>query len=94
VRHGRVQLRGEEDHAGRKVKVLGATFEEANLRSAETGGRIASRDERLGFIRSAMRYWYSAGLVREREEKTGSLRATFAYGSTQGRKRWPLRFLK
>ncbi|OPX99065.1 MAG: hypothetical protein A4E60_02896 [Syntrophorhabdus sp. PtaB.Bin047] len=51
----------KEDHAGRKVKVLGATFEEG--KPEERGDwreKLVSRDERLGFIRSAMRYWYSA----------------------------------
>jgi len=51
----------KEDFAGRKVKVLGATFEEG--KPADRGDwreKLATRDERLGYIRSAMRYWYSA----------------------------------
>ncbi|MDD3845375.1 MAG: hypothetical protein PHC90_03340 [Syntrophorhabdaceae bacterium] len=51
----------KEDNAGRKVRVLGATFEEGKPDGrGDWREKLATRDERLGYIRSAMRYWYSA----------------------------------
>lgn len=51
----------KDDFEGKKVKVLGATFEKG--KPAERGDwreKLVTRDERLGYIRCAMRYWYSA----------------------------------
>ena len=51
----------KEDFSGKKVKVLGATYEEGKPeQSADWREKLASRDERLGFIRTAMRYWYTS----------------------------------
>lgn len=50
----------KEDFSGKKVKVLGSTFEDGK---PDQGGdwreKLVTRDERLGFIRTAMRYWYN-----------------------------------
>ncbi len=51
----------KEDFSGKKVKVLGPTFEEGKPdQKGDWREKLASRDERLGFIRTAMRYWYNA----------------------------------
>ncbi len=50
----------KENFEGKKVRVLGPTFEEG--KPSERGDwreKLATRDERLGYIRSAMRYWYN-----------------------------------
>jgi hypothetical protein len=50
----------KEDFSGKKVRVLGPTFEEGKPdQSGNWREKLSSRDERLGFIRSAMRYWYN-----------------------------------
>ncbi len=50
----------KEDFSGKKVKVLGATYEEGKPdQKSDWREKLASRDERLGFIRTAMRYWYN-----------------------------------
>jgi hypothetical protein len=51
----------KEDFSGKKVRVLGATYEEGKPeQSSDWREKLASRDERLGFIRTAMRYWYNS----------------------------------
>ena len=50
----------KEDFDGKKVKVLGPTFEEGKPDGrGDWREKLATRDERLGYIRSAMRYWYN-----------------------------------
>lgn len=51
----------KEDFSGKKVKVLGPTFEEGKPEgSGDWREKLSTREERLGYIRSAMRYWYNA----------------------------------
>ncbi len=50
----------KEDFSGKKVKVLGSTFEDGKPdQSGDWREKLVTRDERLGFIRTAMRYWYN-----------------------------------
>ena len=50
----------KEDFEGKKVKVLGPTFEEGKPSGrSDWREKLATREERLGYIRSAMRYWYN-----------------------------------
>ena len=51
----------KEDFSGKKVKVLGPTFEEGKPEGrGDWREKLSTREERLGYIRSAMRYWYNA----------------------------------
>ncbi len=51
----------KEDFSGKKVKVLGPTFEEGKPEGrGDWREKLTTREERLGYIRSAMRYWYNA----------------------------------
>ncbi|MCK9227991.1 MAG: hypothetical protein PHT96_11885 [Syntrophorhabdaceae bacterium] len=51
----------KEDFSGKKVKVLGPTFEKGKPdQKGDWREKLVSRDERLGFIRTAMRYWYNS----------------------------------
>jgi hypothetical protein len=45
---------------GKKVKVLGATFEEGKPEGRQDWRtKLATREEKLGYIKTALRYWYS-----------------------------------
>ena len=51
----------KENFSGKKVKVLGPTFEKGKPdQKGDWREKLVSRDERLGFIRTAMRYWYNS----------------------------------
>jgi hypothetical protein len=50
----------KEDFAGKKVKVLGTTYEEG--KPEEKGDwrvKLGTRNEVLNYIKTAQRYWYS-----------------------------------
>ena len=50
----------KEDFEGKKVKVLGPTYEPG--KPEEKGGldeKLGSESERLGYLKTALRYWYS-----------------------------------
>ncbi len=50
----------KEDFAGRKVKVLGPTYEEGKPEDrGDWRSKLGSREDALRYIRTAMRYWYS-----------------------------------
>lgn len=50
----------KEDFEGKKVRVLGPTFEEGRPEGGQDWrGKLMTRDERLAFLRSALRYWYN-----------------------------------
>jgi hypothetical protein len=49
----------KEDFYGRKVKVLGATFEEGKPEGKQNWrAKLVTREEKLGYIKTALRYWY------------------------------------
>jgi hypothetical protein len=50
----------KEDFSGKKVRVLGTTYEpgEASGKDDWTN-KLGSVDERLGYLKTALRYWYS-----------------------------------
>lgn len=52
----------KEDFSGKKVKVLGSTFEpgKPNNERGDWREKLGSRDERVGYLRSALRYWYNS----------------------------------
>ncbi|MEN6615166.1 MAG: hypothetical protein ABFD12_01280 [Syntrophorhabdus sp.] len=51
----------KEDFSGKKVKVLGSTFEPGKPdESGDWREKLGSRDERMGYLRSALRYWYNS----------------------------------
>jgi len=50
----------KEGFDGKKVKVLGATFEEGKPEGQQNWrAKLASREEKLGYLKTALRYWYS-----------------------------------
>ncbi len=50
----------KESFDGKKVKVLGATYEEGKPEAKEDWKeKLGSRDDRLNYLKSALRYWYS-----------------------------------
>ena len=66
----------KEDFAGRKVKVLGETYEPGTPSPAGAGDgegwrfRFASREEMLRYLKSAERYWYSSDWYGSEKSKT------------------------
>ncbi len=50
----------KEDFEGKKVKVLGETYEPGKPEgSADWKEKFLSNEQRMGYLRSALRYWYS-----------------------------------
>jgi hypothetical protein len=50
----------KENFEGKKVKVLGSTYEEGKPEEKEDWtAKLASRDEAVNYLKSALRYWYS-----------------------------------
>jgi hypothetical protein len=50
----------KEDFEGKKVRVLGTTYEPGAAKGKDDWtGKLGSADERLGYLRTALRYWYS-----------------------------------
>ena len=50
----------KESFDGKKVKVLGATFEEGKPEGQQNWrAKLGTREERLGYLKTALRYWYS-----------------------------------
>jgi len=66
----------KEDFTGRKVKVLGGTYEPGTPPTAGAGDgegwrfRFASRDEMLRYLKTAERYWYSTDWYGSEKRKT------------------------
>jgi hypothetical protein len=50
----------KENFDGKKVKVLGATYEEGKPEEqGDWRAKLGSRDEKMGYLKTALRYWYS-----------------------------------
>lgn len=50
----------KKNFAGKKVRVLGATYKEGKPEEKyDWREKLASRDEAMGYLKSALRYWYS-----------------------------------
>jgi hypothetical protein len=50
----------KEDFEGKKVRVLSETYEEGKPEgNADWKAKLQSRDERLAYLKTALRYWYS-----------------------------------
>jgi len=65
----------KENFEGKKVKVLGPTYEEGKPQDKEDWKeKLDSVENRLGYLRTALRYWYSKEWYGSGEEKTRSLK--------------------
>jgi hypothetical protein len=64
----------EKSAPGReKVEVLGATFEKGKPEGEEMGRwhqKLGSREERIKYLRTALRYWYSKDWFGSEKRKT------------------------
>ena len=50
----------KENFQGKKVKVLGPTYEPGKPEgNSDWREKLTSRDERVNYIKTALRYWYS-----------------------------------
>lgn len=51
----------KENYEGKKVKVLGPTYEEGRPDSKiDWKAKLATRDEKVDYLKTALRYWYSS----------------------------------
>lgn len=54
------QYEEKEGFGGKKVRVLGATFEEGKPEGQQDWrAKLGTREEKLGYLKTAQRYWYS-----------------------------------
>jgi hypothetical protein len=62
----------KEDFRGRKVKVLGPTYDTGKPEgSADWKEKLQTGDDRMNYLRTALRYWYSTdwfGSERRKQE--------------------------
>lgn len=62
----------KEDFEGKKVKVLGPTYDPGKPeRSADWKEKLQTSDDRMNYLRTALRYWYSTdwfGSERRKQE--------------------------
>ncbi len=50
----------KEDFEGKKVRVLGSTYEPGKPEEkSDWTSKLGSESDRLGYLKSALRYWYS-----------------------------------
>ncbi len=50
----------KEDYEGKRVKVLGPTFEEGKPNTMiDWRAKLATREDAVGYLKTALRYWYS-----------------------------------
>lgn len=50
----------KEDFAGKKVRVLGPTYEEGKPQErGEWQAKLRTREGVVGYLKTALRYWYS-----------------------------------
>jgi hypothetical protein len=50
----------KENYEGKKVRVLGPTYEEGKPdTSVDWRAKLTTRDDVVGYLRTALRYWYS-----------------------------------
>jgi hypothetical protein len=55
------QYEEKEGTDGKKVKVLGATYEEGRAEGSQNWReKLDTPEERLGYLKTALRYWYSS----------------------------------
>jgi hypothetical protein len=51
----------KENYEGKNVKVLGPTFEEGKPdNTVDWRAKLTTRDDMVGYLRTALRYWYSS----------------------------------
>ena len=56
---------------GKKIKVLGPTYEEGKPESAENWrSKLRSRDEMLAYLKTGERYWFSEEWFGSEKRKT------------------------
>jgi hypothetical protein len=50
----------KENFEGKKVRVLGSTYEEGKPESSSNWKeKLGTRDDAINYLRTALRYWYS-----------------------------------
>lgn len=50
----------KENFEGKKVKVLGSTYEAGKAEgNCDWRAKLETRDEKVNYLKSALRYWYS-----------------------------------
>ncbi len=50
----------KENFEGKKVKVLGSTYETGKAEGcSDWRAKLETRDEKVNYLKSALRYWYS-----------------------------------
>ncbi|HVN95739.1 MAG TPA: hypothetical protein VMT62_04885 [Syntrophorhabdaceae bacterium] len=50
----------KKDFSGKKVKVLGSTYEAGKPNErGDWRAKLETREDKLGYLKSALRYWYS-----------------------------------
>jgi hypothetical protein len=50
----------KENYEGKKIKVLGATFEKGKPNTTiDWRAKLATREDAVGYLKTALRYWYS-----------------------------------
>lgn len=56
---GTYEYEEKEDYEGKKVKVLGPTYEEGKSEEmADWRAKLRTRDDMMKYLKSAGRYWY------------------------------------
>ena len=51
----------KENYEGKKVKVLGPTYEEGRPdKMVDWRAKLTTRDDVVNYLRTALRYWYSS----------------------------------
>jgi hypothetical protein len=51
----------KENYEGKKVKVLGPTFEEGKPDTMiDWRAKLTTRNEKVSYLKTALRYWYSS----------------------------------
>jgi len=50
----------KENFEGKKIKVLGSTYDEGKPEASQDWRlKLVTREEKIGYLKTALRYWYS-----------------------------------
>jgi hypothetical protein len=68
---GQYQYEEKKSFDGKKVKVLGATFEKGQPdKSEDWRQKLRSREEKLNYLKTGERYWFSEDWFGSEKRKT------------------------
>ena len=68
---GEYQYEEKTSFDGKKVKVLGPTFEKGQPDKAENWrGKLRNREEKLSYLKTGERYWFNEEWVGSEKRKT------------------------